>query len=104
MSESAEAAFFLRYNALHMQTALPCAAILQLSTRTLSGTHTYLSCVRPAMQTFGSIARWETGLEAPHARARTADMGPRGVAVSTLDSESSDRGSKPREVYVLHGR
>ena len=26
-------------------------------------------------------------------------MGPRGVTVSTLDSESSDRGSNPREVF-----
>ena len=56
------------------------------------------------MQTFGSTARREPGLEAPHARAHTAEMGPRGVAVRTLNSESSDRSSKPREVYVLHGR
>ena len=28
------------------------------------------------------------------------NIGPRGVTVSTLDSESSDRGSNPREVYI----
>ena len=31
--------------------------------------------------------------------ARFVSMGPRGVTVSTLDSESSDRGSNPREVF-----
>ena len=29
------------------------------------------------------------------------DMWPRGVTVSTLDSESSDRGSNPREAFFL---
>ena len=28
-------------------------------------------------------------------------MWPRGVTVSTLDSESSDRGSNPREAFML---
>ena len=30
------------------------------------------------------------------------DIWPRGVTVSTLDSESSDRGSNPREALDLH--
>ena len=32
-------------------------------------------------------------------QAVSAKPGPRGVTVSTLDSESSDRGSNPREVF-----
>ena len=31
-----------------------------------------------------------------------ASIRPRGVTVSTLDSESSDRGSNPREAFWIH--
>jgi hypothetical protein len=36
-------------------------------------------------------------------QAVLAKPGPRGVTVSTLDSESSDRGSNPREVFRCIG-
>lgn len=40
----------------------------------------------------------------PHASGHTEDVKwPRGVTVSTLDSESSDRGSNPREAYASGG-
>ena len=35
------------------------------------------------------------------ARTRTLGTWPRGVTVSTLDSESSDRGSNPREAFQV---
>ena len=34
-------------------------------------------------------------------RPGVANIRPRGVTVSTLDSESSDRGSNPREAFLL---
>ena len=40
-------------------------------------------------------ARWKTELRCV--------SGPRGVTVSTLDSESSDRGSNPREASLRFG-
>ena len=33
--------------------------------------------------------------------SENSSIGPRGVTVSTLDSESSDRGSNPREAFSL---
>ena len=57
----------------------------------------------------GYVARGPSGSESSRAeKRRTAEAGgplfciwPRGVTVSTLDSESSDRGSNPREALGL---
>ena len=53
----------------------------------------------PQDKKYTSTARYQLGSKQPIALEVPHSQWPRGVTVSTLDSESSDRGSNPREAF-----
>ena len=52
---------------------------------------------------FGMCAKKNGAEHGPKTRMASLGTWPRGVTVSTLDSESSDRGSNPREAFQERG-